>query len=659
MEELKVEIAALESGSPDDEAVQDALAASREQLTNALVELKDAQRTVDAEAVEAALKDAAMKQELESDLEAEKAERKKEKEACEKQTSEIKALMKEYKLEITALKEAGDIPGAKAKLAEYRKMQAEKDRLQSRISELDAGGSASNTPSRIRAASRAAGPFLYQELATFARSCAVGTPPPRNIRKWLDVFRHIINLCPVAIILVDMRHEGLPITLCNPAFSKLTGYTVEEATGKNCKFLQGKKTTAAAVRCMTEAIKGRTVQNLNVLNFKKDGSQFQNNLSLHPVENENGEYKYNVGVLVDGIELKKRSEQERTALNNLRNSVPKVATIDVGERRSARNSKDEPAKMTPVAVKKGSEALDAKWKEVLTKLTRLMYSLDWKDALEHLMTVEAARKGLHEWIIKHSAVNVVYFEILYSVEIRLAGISNNTRKGTLAIELGMKFLEGECPKEMHKLMDALKEKSEIAKDELAERCLPKFVQSKACLPVIDHMLGIGSSPQLPPDILHHANPNQQYSGPELEWLQGIAQFGIALNVMISISDTSQMANPLIFVNNAFCRATGFSRGDALGKNCRFLQGPGTEAQSVKVISTALRDSTDCVVKISNYRQSGEPFAMLLALRPIVDESGKKRFCIGLHMEITSSRSLKTLVTKVSKLIKLFPSTAPF
>ena len=655
VEELKVEIAALESGSPDDEAVQDALAASREQLTNALVELKDAQRTVD----ESALKDAAMKQELESDLEAEKAERKKEKEACEKQTSEIKALMKEYKLEITALKEAGDIPGAKAKLAEYRKMQAEKDRLQSRISELDAGGSASNTPSRIRAATRAAGPFLYQELATFARSCAVGTPPPRNIRKWLDVFRHIINLCPVAIILVDMRHEGLPITLCNPAFSKLTGYTVEEATGKNCKFLQGKKTTAAAVRCMTEAIKGRTVQNLNVLNFKKDGSQFQNNLSLHPVENENGEYKYNVGVLVDGIELKKRSEQERTALNNLRNSVPKVATIDVGERRSARNSKEEPAKMTPVAVKKGSEALDAKWKEVLTKLTRLMYSLDWKDALEHLMTVEAARKGLHEWILKHSAVNVVYFEILYSVEIRLAGISNNTRKGTLAIELGMKFLEGECPKEMHKLMDALKEKSEIAKDELAERCLPKFVQSKACLPVIDHMLGIGSSPQLPPDILHHANPNQQYSGPELEWLQGIAQFGIALNVMISISDTSQMANPLIFVNNAFCRATGFSRGDALGKNCRFLQGPGTEAQSVKVISTALRDSTDCVVKISNYRQSGEPFAMLLALRPIVDESGKKRFCIGLHMEITSSRSLKTLVTKVSKLIKLFPSTAPF
>ena len=83
--------------------------------------------------------------------------------------------------------------------------------------------------------------------------------------------------------------------------------------------------------------------------------------------------------------------------------------------------------MTPVAVKKGSEALDAKWKEVLTKLTWPMYSLDWKDALEHLMTVEAARKGFHEWLLGFSRQRGL-LRNLYSVEIRLVGISNNTRK---------------------------------------------------------------------------------------------------------------------------------------------------------------------------------------------------------------------------------------
>ena len=50
---------------------------------------------------------------------------------------------------------------------------------------------------------------------------------------------------------------------------------------------------------------------------------------------------------------------------------------------------------------------------------------------------------------------------------------------------------------------------------------------------------------------------------------------------------------------------------------------------------------------------------LLALRPVVDSNATKRFCISLHFEITPTRSLKQLVTKLGKLIKLFPSQAPF
>ena len=42
----------------------------------------------------------------------------------------------------------------------------------------------------------------------------------------------------------------------------------------------------------------------------------------------------------------------------------------------------------------------------------------------------------------------------------------------------------------------------------------------------------------------------------------------------------------IFVNDAFCRVTGYARDEALGRNCRFLQGPDTEAQSVAVIQAA-------------------------------------------------------------------------
>ena len=72
----------------------------------------------------------------------------------------------------------------------------------------------------------------------------------------------------------------------------------------------------------------------------------------------------------------------------------------------------------------------------------------------------------------------------------------------------------------------------------------------------------------------------------------------------------------------------------------------------------MTDMTDCVVKITNYRKSGERFDMLLALRPVSDGEGNRRFCIGMHFEITPQRPLKQLVSKLGKLIKLFPAKAP-
>ena len=115
---------------------------------------------------------------------------------------------------------------------------------------------------------------------------------------------------------------------------------------------------------------------------------------------------------------------------------------------------------------------------------------------------------------------------------------------------------------------------------------------------------------------------------------------------------------MIFVNRAFSRLSEYPIEEAMGLNCRFMQGPKTEPQSVAVIQDTLRRGADCHVKITNYRKSGEPFDMLLALRPIVDANGQRRFCIGLHFEVTPSRPLKQLVVKLGKLIKLFPSQAP-
>jgi|GEM_PF-4663017 len=54
---------------------------------------------------------------------------------------------------------------------------------------------------------------------------------------------------------------------------------------------------------------------------------------------------------------------------------------------------------------------------------------------------------------------------------------------------------------------------------------------------------------------------------------------------VTIVDALKPDFPMIYVSDAFERLTGYSREEALGKNCRFLQGPGTEPAAVKALRT--------------------------------------------------------------------------
>merc|ERR1712070_1242265 len=95
---------------------------------------------------------------------------------------------------------------------------------------------------------------------------------------------------------------------------------------------------------------------------------------------------------------------------------------------------------------------------------------------------------------------------------------------------------------------------------------------------------------------------------------------------------------MFFVNEEFSRITGYSKEEAQGRNCRFLQGPRTEPASVAVIQDTLRRGVDCHVRITNYRKNGETFQNLLSMRPVHDTHGVYRFCIGVQIEVQTKRS---------------------
>lgn len=81
-------------------------------------------------------------------------------------------------------------------------------------------------------------------------------------------------------------------------------------------------------------------------------------------------------------------------------------------------------------------------------------------------------------------------------------------------------------------------------------------------------------------------------------------------------------NPITYVNAAFEAMTLYPREAALGRNCRFLQGPQTDPADVARIREGLRSEHEFQVTLTNHRADGTPFRNQLLITPVHDESGQ-------------------------------------
>src|SRR5919199_1565112 len=131
-----------------------------------------------------------------------------------------------------------------------------------------------------------------------------------------------------AIVITDPNEPDNPIVYANPAFEHITGYSIEESIGKNCRFLQGEDQDQPALEELRAAIReGRECQ-VVLRNYKKDGTLFWNELSIAPVHDEEGNLVNFVGVLDDVTERKQTEEAlqyqldfTRTIANNAADSL--------------------------------------------------------------------------------------------------------------------------------------------------------------------------------------------------------------------------------------------------------------------------------------------------------------------------------------------------
>lgn len=113
---------------------------------------------------------------------------------------------------------------------------------------------------------------------------------------------------------------------------------------------------------------------------------------------------------------------------------------------------------------------------------------------------------------------------------------------------------------------------------------------------------------------------------------------------VVIADTTLPEKPLTYVNPAFEKLTGYSNKYSIGKNCRFLQGPDTDAKQVDKIRRAINKGIACKTILLNYKKDGTKFWNELSISPI-DENGKVVGFIGIQDDITARVEVEQALVK--------------
>ncbi|WP_232627826.1 HWE histidine kinase domain-containing protein [Methylobacterium sp. Leaf118] len=111
----------------------------------------------------------------------------------------------------------------------------------------------------------------------------------------------------------------------------------------------------------------------------------------------------------------------------------------------------------------------------------------------------------------------------------------------------------------------------------------------------------------------------------------------ATRMPMLITDPNQPDNPIVFVNDAFSKLTGYERDEILGHNCRFLQGPKTDRADVARIRDAIERRVPIEIDLQNHKKNGEVFWNRLLISPVFDADGALTYYFASQFDVTLER----------------------
>lgn len=107
---------------------------------------------------------------------------------------------------------------------------------------------------------------------------------------------------------------------------------------------------------------------------------------------------------------------------------------------------------------------------------------------------------------------------------------------------------------------------------------------------------------------------------------------------VLIVDNLARDTPIVYVNSAWCKMTGYSPQEAIGRNPRFLQGPDTSATTIRELRAAIRRGDHYRCEVLNYRKTGSPFWNRMSVSPFFDDKGLLMSYIAISSDVTERRA---------------------
>src|SRR5918994_1611095 len=141
--------------------------------------------------------------------------------------------------------------------------------------------------------------------------------------------------------------------------------------------------------------------------------------------------------------------------------------------------------------------------------------------------------------------------------------------------------------------------------------------------------------EISPSGVHHGSPLERRSSEELRRLLDRAVAASSNGIVIT--DPRLPDDPIVYVNPAFEKTTGYPMEEVIGRNCRFLQGEDRDQPELEELRACLREGQECRVVLRNYRRDGARFWNELYVSPVHDDAGNVIKFVGVQNDITESK----------------------